>query len=404
MAATTAVKPLTAAPERPRIEFVATLAQGDSFDRMLSRAGIGGADAARVAALVAQVIPQGQISPGTQVDVTLGRRRAAGEPRPLDALSFRARFDLALRIERAGGALVLERQPIRIDDTPLRIRGLAGASLYRSMRAAGAPASAAQQYLQQLGQQVDLEEGLRPSDTFDLIVSYKRAVTGERQAGQLLYAGIDRGAKPLVQLMRWGSDGQFFEASGAGEQKSGLLQPVPGPITSRFGMRFHPILGYLRRHAGEDFKAAYGQPIVAVTDGVVLSAGRAGGCGNAVKLAHPGNIQTRYCHMSAMAVHAGQQVGRGQVIGYVGSTGLATGPHLHYEMYRGGMPVNPASVGYVTHALLSGANLARFRAILAQLKRVDPGAALTDLTPDARTRAAPVPQREIGRLEAIPAN
>jgi len=399
MGATAAVTPLKAAPERPTIEVAATLVSGDSFARMLRRAGIGGADAARVLGLVGQVMPLGEIAPGTQIDITLGHRPAPGAPRPLDALAFRARFDLALAIERGDGGLALERKAIRVDSTPLRIRGVAGESLYRSMRAAGAPASAVQQYLKALGDQIDLDDGVRPTDTFDMILSYRRAATGERQAGQLLYAGVDRNGKPATQLMRWGSDGRFYEASGVGEQRSGLLAPVPGAISSRFGMRRHPILGYFRRHAGMDFRASYGTPIVAVTDGVVASAGRAGGCGNAVRLNHEGGIATRYCHMSRMAVSAGQGVRRGQVIGYVGSTGLSTGPHLHYEMYRGGRVVDPGSVQFVIRALLSGENLKRFRAVLAQLKTVETGAALSDLAPNSAETRQAEPVREIDRLD-----
>jgi murein DD-endopeptidase MepM/ murein hydrolase activator NlpD len=400
MGATARVVPLKEAPERPTIQLVATLAKGDSFTRMLQRAGIGGADLARAADLVAQAVPLGEIAPGTQIEITLGRRPAPGAPRPLDALEFRARFDLALALERGDGGLALERKAIRVDETPLRIRGVAGNSLYRSMRAAGAPATAVQQYLKALGDQIDLDSGVRPTDTFDMILSYRRAATGERQAGQLLYAGIDRGGKPATQLMRWGSDGRFYEASGVGEQRSGLLAPVPGAITSRFGMRRHPILGFFRRHAGMDFKASHGTPIVAVTDGVVSSAGRAGGCGNAVRIDHAGSIQTRYCHMSRMAVSRGQTVRRGQVIGYVGSTGLSTGPHLHYEMYRSGRAVDPGSVQFVTRALLSGENLRRFREVLSQLKTVKVGAALTDLAPTAAEASPAGPVREIDRVEA----
>jgi murein DD-endopeptidase MepM/ murein hydrolase activator NlpD len=399
MGATRSVVPLRAAPERPTIELVATLVRGDSFGRMLQRAGIGASDAARVEGLVARTLPLGEIAPGTQIDITLGRRPAPDQPRPLDSLSFRARFDLALAVERQAGGLALERQPIRVDATPLRIRGLAGNSLYRSMRAAGAPASAVQQYLKELGSQVDLDDGVQPTDTFDMIVSYRRAATGERKAGELLYAGIERSGRPRAQLMRWGSDGQFFEASGVGEQRAGLLQPVPGRVSSSFGMRRHPILGYVRRHAGMDFRASYGQPIVAVTDGYVTSAGRAGGCGNAVKLTHAGGLATRYCHMSRMAVSAGQSVRRGQVIGYVGSTGLSTGAHLHYEMYRNGQAINPASVAFVTRALLSGESLARFRSVLAQLKTVPAGAALADIAPTAAEGQPAVPAREIDRID-----
>ncbi len=401
MGATDLARPLAAAPERPRIEMLATLARGDSFDRMLQRAGVGAGDAGQVAALVGNALPLAEIAPGTQIDITLGRRPEPDAPRPLEDLRFRARFDLELSVARGdgGGGLALTRHPIRVDDTPLRVRGTVGSSLYRSARAAGAPASAVQAYLKALSVQMDIEREIRATDTFDIIVSHRRAATGERQAGQLLYAGIERGDKPRAQLMRWGGDGKFYEASGVGEQRSGLLAPVPGRTTSRYGMRRHPILGYRRMHSGLDFKASHGTAIVAVTDGTVTGAGRMGGCGNAVRLSHGAGLSTRYCHMSRMAVGRGQSVRRGQVIGYVGSTGLSTGAHLHYEMYRGGRAVDPSTVSHVTRAQLSGAELARFRANLAQLKTVEAGAALGDLEPTASEVAAVEPQREIDRLD-----
>ena len=398
MGATPSVVELESAPERPQVQLLATLARGDSFGRMLQRAGVGSGDANRVAELIARTMPLSEIESGTQVDITLGRRSERGATRPLDNLSFRARFDLALQVERLDGNLSLKRMPIRVDDTPLRIRGTVGNSLYRSARAAGAPASAVQQYLEALGDQIDLDREVRSTDTFDIIVSHRRAATGERQAGKLLYAGVDRGGKSKTQLMRWGKDGRFYEASGVGEQRSGLVAPVPGPISSRYGMRRHPILGYRRMHAGVDFRARRGTPIVAVTDGRVTGAGRMGGCGNAVRLKHGGNLATRYCHMSRVAVRRGQSVRRGQIIGYVGSTGLSTGPHLHYEMYRGGRAVNPLSVRFVTRAQLAGEDLRKFRAALAKIKTVEEGAALADLEQKPSERAAP--EREIDKIEA----
>lgn len=401
MGATALVRPLAAAPERPQIQLVATLSPGDSFDRMLLRAGVGREDAARVAALVSDAMAIGTIEPGTKVDITLGRRASADAPRPLDHLQFRARFDLELALSRPapGSALSLERRVIRVDDTPLRIRGRVGSSLYRSARAAGAPASAVQAYLKALGDHVNMGREIAADDTFDLIVAHRRAATGERQAGQLLFAGLESGDKPRAQLMRWGEKGAFFEASGVGEQRSGLVAPVPGPMSSRYGMRRHPILGYRRMHSGVDFRARHGTPIVAVTDGQVIGAGRMGGCGYAVRLRHGGNLDTRYCHMSRMAVQQGQSVRRGQVIGYVGSTGLSTGPHLHYEMYRGGRAIDPAGVSFVTRAQLSGSELREFRATLARLKTVEAGAALARLDQTEDERAAREPQREIDRLD-----
>ena len=158
----------------------------------------------------------------------------------------------------------------------------------------------------------------------------------------------------------------------------------------------------MSRGLGDVYKRQrYGTPIVAVTDGLVTSAGRAGGCGYAVRLRHGGALDTRYCHMSRIAVGAGQRVRRGQVIGYVGSTGLSTGPHLHYEMYRAGRPVDPASVRYVTRAMLSGEELQRFRSALARIRAIEAGPSQS-LADAPKIPVQSGPPREIDGLEAPP--
>lgn len=399
MGATQAVVPLAAAPERALVQLTATLAQGDSFQRMLERAGVGAGDAGEINRLVSGAISTSAIAPGTQVDITLGRRESTAGARPLERLAFRARFDLDLAVSRQNGALTLEAHPIKVDTTPLRIRGTVGTSLYRSARAAGAPIEAIQQYLQTLDQHLSLDTAIEPGDTFDIIVSYRRSASGESQVGELLYAGLERAGRAQAQLLRWGSDGLFFEASGMGAQRTGLMMPVVGGhITSGFGRRFHPILGYSRLHAGVDIGAAYGSPIYAVGDATVIFSGWHGGHGNYVKLDHGGGYATGYGHMSRIAVGSGSRVRAGQVIGYVGSTGLSTGPHLHYELYRSGTPVDPMSVRFTVSNQVDGKELAAFKARLAQLKLIQPGSAMASLAPRQASVAAATPQREIDRL------
>jgi murein DD-endopeptidase MepM/ murein hydrolase activator NlpD len=398
MAATDAVVALAGSPERPRIELTASLGRGDSFARVLQRAGVGGAEAAQVTDLVSGATSLGAIEAGTPIDIVLGKRSSRNSARPLEAIAFRARFDLNLEVNRVGGGLNLTRKPIAVDETPLRIRGVVGAQgLYRSARAAGAPADAIQAYLKVIAGRTSLRS-IQPTDEFDIIIDYARAETGEIRVGNLLYAGIDRDGKSAIQMLKWtsGDSSQWFEASGVGESKGALTRPVNGAITSGFGPRRHPILGYRRMHAGLDFKAGYGAPIFAVTDGTVAYAGRKGGYGNFVQLNHGGGLATGYGHMSRFAVSPGSRVRRGQIIGYVGSTGLSTGPHLHYELYRGGRAVNPASVKFTQRAQLAGNDLAQFRRKLNSLKSVRPGAALAPIRAPA-TRTEP-PAREIDRL------
>jgi murein DD-endopeptidase MepM/ murein hydrolase activator NlpD len=121
-----------------------------------------------------------------------------------------------------------------------------------------------------------------------------------------------------------------------------MQQPVNARAGSGFGFRVHPIFGTRRMHTGIDFGAPSGTPIFAAESGVVFSAGTRGGYGNATVIDHGGGISTLYAHQSRFGVSAGQQVTRGQVIGYVGSTGYSTGPHLHFEVRISGSPVDPA--------------------------------------------------------------
>jgi murein DD-endopeptidase MepM/ murein hydrolase activator NlpD len=359
---------------------------------------VGGSEAADLANMVSSVTALTDIEPGTPVDIVLGTRRSKNQARPLESVAFRARFDLNLEIVRQGGSLRLNRKPINVDMTPLRIRGTVGSQgIYRSARAAGAPSRAIQDYLKVISGRTSLAT-IRPTDEFDIILDYKRAETGEVKVGDLLYAGVDRDGKSPIQMLKWtlGDSTQWFEASGVGESKGALSRPVNGPVSSGFGGRRHPILGYMRMHSGLDFKAGYGQPIFAVTDGVVAYAGRKGGYGNFVQLNHGAGLASGYGHMSRIAARAGSSVRRGQIIGYVGSTGLSTGPHLHYELYRNGRAVNPMSVKFTQRAQLSGSDLTRFKGNLQRLKSVKAGAALTPLR--TAPKADEAPKREIDRL------
>ncbi|KTT75370.1 M23 family metallopeptidase [Sphingomonas endophytica] len=345
MAAGALVRQLAQTPERPQIELTAALADGDTLTQALQRAGVGGNEAARVAALVGGASP----AAGTVLTLTLGRRPTRYQPRPLERLDYRAAFDLDLTVLRAGDGLTVIRRPIAIDRTPLHVRGIVGASLYRSARAAGVPARVVESYLKALGQHMPIER-IAASDTFDIVADQQRAATGEVEVGQLQYAGLDQGRR-TVRLVRWGANpdrdgdgGTMMDPLGQVERRGTMGMPVAGRVTSTFGMRMHPLLGFMRMHKGTDIGAPYGSPIYAAMDGVVQMAGRSGGYGNFVKLAHAGGLATGYGHMSRFAVRAGMRVQRGQVIGYVGSTGISTGPHLHWEVWQNGRPVNPRAI------------------------------------------------------------
>ena len=355
-------------PERPQVELDATLGDGDALDRVLERAGVGRSDAGAVARLVSGAVALGDIRPGTRLDLTLGRRPDRTVARPLERLAFRARFDLNLSLVRSAGALVMTRQPIAIDRTPLTVEGLVGASLYRSARAAGAPAKAIEDYIKAIATKLSIGRDIGADDRFRLVIDQARAATGEVQTGALQLAEIDQGSRPL-RLVRFAQGGHddWYDADGQVERQGFMGMPVAGHITSSFGMRFHPILGFSRMHKGIDIGAPTGTPVFAVVDGVVRSAGWTGGYGNFIKLAHAGALMTGYGHLSRIAVGAGQHVRRGEVIGYVGSTGMSTGPHLHWEVWKNGTAINPQSLSFASVATLSGEAMRAFRAKLSDL-------------------------------------
>jgi hypothetical protein len=365
VAATNLVERLTDTPERPQIQVAATLGTGDGFTRVLTRAGVGPDEAKSVNAMLAGDLDA--IKPGTKLDLTLGRRPNKLVPRPLDHLAFRAKLDLALELNRVNGTLGVKRIPIAVDDTPLRIQGRVGSSLLSSARADGASAGAVQAWLRAMGQHVSIQ-GIHANDRFDIVVEHRRAADGMSETGDLLFAGLEQGKKEL-RLLKWslGGKDQFFDAAGVGETRGTMKMPVQGHLTSSFGMRFHPVLGYSRMHKGIDYGAPMGSPIIAATDGVVNFAGWHGGHGNYVQIKSSGSLGTGYAHMSRIIARVGERVRAGQLIGYVGSTGLSTGPHLHFEVFQNNVAVNPASVKFVQAAQIAGAELTRFKATLARL-------------------------------------
>jgi len=363
MGATHAVSRLSGTPERPQIDVLATLGAGDGLARILVRAGTSSGEAERVHDSIAQAINLDDVKAGTPVAITLGRHATKDDPRPLEHLAFRARLDLKLELARMGDSFKLTRIPIAVDYTPLRVQGSVGSSFYRAARAAGVPMDSLEGAIHVLQAKIGFDN-IDSDARFDLVLEQARAATGEVEHGKLLYIGLERGDQQ-TRMIEWtiGGHTDWYDLAGVAEKRAGNAMPVANAHqTSGFGMRFHPILGYSRMHQGTDYGAPYGSPIHAIADGIVTFAGWHGGHGNFVKLNHAYGMGSGYGHMSRIAVGIGSRVVRGQIIGFVGSTGLSTGPHLHFETYRNGAVVNPASVKFAATSLLEGKQLAAFRA------------------------------------------
>jgi murein DD-endopeptidase MepM/ murein hydrolase activator NlpD len=190
--------------------------------------------------------------------------------------------------------------------------------------------------------QVDFTRDIQPGDRFQVVFERLVSEDGEVRFGRVLASDLTMSGKDLTAI-RFEADGHaaFYDAEGNSLRRAFLRAPVQfRRISSSFARaRFHPVLGITRRHEGTDYAAAPGTPVMAAGDGVVLRAGRAGGYGNLIEIRHRNGITTRYGHLRGFArgVRAGARVEQGQTIGFVGSTGLASGPHLHYEFRVNGV-------------------------------------------------------------------
>jgi murein DD-endopeptidase MepM/ murein hydrolase activator NlpD len=259
---------------------------------------------------------------------------------------------------------------IAVSGSKVRIQGAVTEGLYWSLREAGVSADVATDYLTALATRIDVGADVAPFDRFDLVVSRNR---GEA----LLYAALHRVDGPDVELMKWayGTSSEWFdtEASGA-ERSAGLMSPAAGRISSGFGYRLHPIFRFTRFHAGIDIAAPMGSAVVAAADGQVIASGWNGGYGRQIQVAHGNGIVTSYSHLSGFAASPGEPVRQGQLIGYVGSTGVSTGPHLHFEVLVNGRAVDPLGFRFESRKMISGEQRQAFNARLRQLKAIGSGA------------------------------
>jgi murein DD-endopeptidase MepM/ murein hydrolase activator NlpD len=361
-------RPIAAAPARQSRDLALVFSAGDDLVSLLQRNGASAADAVQAASLVR--VQAAVPAAGTTLSLRLGAADSAGR-RSIESLRYRARLDLDFAILRGAGGLQAERKPLAVDRTPLRIRGSAGGGLYWALRSSGASPQAAADYLQAIGDRLDVGSEVAATDRFELVVAQARSASGDIVPGPLLYARLERGGGPTLSLVRWPVQGRLAwldEATSPEPLRSGLLRPVDGPITSGFGSRMHPILHFFRMHNGIDFGAPMGAPIVAAADGQVIRAGWAGGYGRQVRIAHIGGLVTTYNHMSRIVAPEGGVVHRGELIGYVGSSGLSTGPHLHYEVLKDGVPVNPLGVTFVSRPIVNDGLLAAIRARVKALR------------------------------------
>ena len=304
----------------------------------------------------------------------------------------RARPAAPVAARRAVAAVPAPAQPQGDEDGPplpsdrrrhlvLVQSGIEG-SFLQALLSGGVPETVAHDLIHALGHELDLQREMRPGDRFSVLFERFRADTGGfLRDGKALHASFRISGRDLTIWRHETADGaDWFDADGRSLRRDFMRTPLDGArITSGFGMRQHPIAGFTRMHQGVDFAAPVGTPVMASADGVVETVGPRNGYGRAVELRHPGGTETLYAHLSTFApgLAPGKPVRQGQMIGRVGSSGLSSGPHLHYELVQDGRPVNPATVRNAGGATrLAGPSLDGFhdtqKQVAAWMSRIEP--------------------------------
>jgi murein DD-endopeptidase MepM/ murein hydrolase activator NlpD len=356
------------------IEKVIHVRPGDTLYGVLVNAGVSEDDAKNAIGALADVFSPRALRAGQEITLNITTASAAREADPqLMGLSFEpdVMTDVKLTRDDAGG-FVASAVDKPIVEHNRRAAGIIDSSLFDAAQEAGLPMPVVADLIRTFSFDIDFQRDIQDGDAFEVLYERMENEDGEFvRSGKILFASLTLSGKTIpVYYFERDGEGQYFTPNGEAIRKSLLRTPVDGArITSGFGMRMHPLLGYSKMHKGVDFGAPTGTPIYAAGSGTIIEIGRKGAYGNYIRIRHNGEYQTAYAHMSKFAkgLRKGDKVKQGDVIGYVGTTGRSTGPHLHYEIMAGGTQINPAKVKTVASNKLTGKQLKAFQAHMAKL-------------------------------------
>lgn len=348
-----------------------TIERGDTLVAALLKAGVGRDDAnAAVAAIRPHFNPRKlQVGQSISLEFT---RDVDSEP-ILAALALEEGLDKRIFVSRNEQGWSATAEDIPLVRMTMRGGGEITDSLYNSARRQNIPAATIAEMIRIFSYDVDFQREVRKGDSFEVYFERFASPQGTRSKnGDILFARLTLSGKPISLYRFTAAEGDvdYFHENGKSAKKTLLSTPIDGArLSSGFGYRKHPILGYNKLHKGLDFAAPSGTPIMAAGDGVVERAGVFGGYGKYVRIRHNDTYSTAYAHMSAYGkgIRTGARVKQGQIIGYVGTTGRSTGPHLHYEVMANNTQVNPRNLKLPTGKTLAGAQLAAFNAHRASL-------------------------------------
>lgn len=319
-----------------------------------------------VAALKSEFNPRA-LRVGQKISLKLARHETVGDKAAVRELAINLPNLSTVELEKLkDGSFTVEAIKAELSDHAMLAKGTVRSSLYQAAGEAGIPSHVMSEIVKAFSYDVDFQREIQPGNVLEVLMD--KRTTKEGKVGgyaNARYAALTLGKTKLEIFRFTDSNGRdsWFNAKGENVVKSLLKTPVHAArITSGYGMRRHPILGFNKMHQGVDFGARTGTPILAAGDGVITYRGWKGGYGNYVQIRHNGTYSTAYGHASRFAnIRVGSRVKQGQVIAYVGSTGRSTGAHLHFEVHQNGRQVNPSTMKFNTSQALAGAELQKFK-------------------------------------------
>lgn len=352
------------APQSARVETI-TLASGDNLGPLLQKSGLSGGEAYRLTQAFAIEFKPRNMRVGQAFDLHFVDDK-------LDHLTFKPNVETTIFVDRKGDDFTARKIAAEFRYEMMSVAATIENSLYLDATSLGAPDKVVAQFANIYEYSVDFQRDIQPGDAFELFFEVVRDRKGKIiKAGDLLYTSFSPRGKLSEYWLFADSQGRenFYDAKGKTAKRKLRATPINGArLSSTYGRRKHPILGYRKLHAGVDFAAPRGTPILAAGSGTVERANRYGSYGNYIRIRHTDGYKTAYAHLSKFArgVKSGSYVKQDQVIGYVGTTGRSTGPHLHYEVHHNGQKINPRRLSQLSGKPISKADLPKF-----QLRRTE---------------------------------
>ena len=338
----------------PYKEYSYTVKNNDTLEKVLKKYNI---DNAEINSLLGKIIKKKltNISAGVQIQIITKEEK---EGTKIISLFYPINPITSVDIKRNKDTFSVSKTILKLDRKEIILSNTIKNNLYSSAIEVGIEPNIIVEFANIFGFEVDFQRDIRKDDTFEIY--YEQFVDDEnivRKTGKIIYASMFVNNKE-ISLYNFTNNNEtgFYDVDGKSVIKTLMKTPINGArLSSSFGMRKHPILGFNKLHQGTDFAAARGTPIMASGNGVVEMAQKYKGYGNYILLKHSSTFKTAYAHLSKYGrnIRRGVRVSQGQIIGYVGSTGMSTGPHLHYEVIKNGKKINSQRLKLPTGKILN---------------------------------------------------